>query len=82
MVRGFEGFEIIEGWDRVTVGTVGRGWTAKGVGRKVIRVHEVMGIKRAGNEAIGIIEIRVLEWEKSGEGVKSLLREVNEGFEG
>lgn len=74
LVRGIEGFvHISEGWQRVIGARVGRGRASEGVSKEGFRGHEVVGIERAGNEAIGIAGI-VLDWEKSGEGVKGLLR--------
>lgn len=52
------------------------------MGEKALGLHEVMGVEGAGNEAIAALEVGVLEWEKSGEGAKSLPRAVNQGFEG
>lgn len=76
LVREFKGFAIIEGRERVVVGTDGRGWAAEGVGEEALGVHEVMGVEGAGNEAIAAFGVGVLEWEKS------LPRAVDQGFEG
>lgn len=44
---------------------VRRGGAIEEMGKEGIGLHEVLGVKRARYDAIGVALIRVLEWEKS-----------------